>query len=528
MESALSKLPEAISYADLCKHNAKYRPDLIQKHNDLYSGDEGFYEHIDNYLVKRQIEEGGLNGSKPHVLLDRQVPVSSVSPSVGMGQTLYEARKKVAYYTPFAAGLIDFLSSAVFYSTPAIEGADPYYESLNQDADGTGKSLRVLLQEVLLDLMLHGRPCITISTVNPGPFKNLAEQRASGGLDCRLGVLLSKDITDWVEVDGKLQWVRTYREEPVRSQPHLQPDSTRKLWTYIDEQCVQEYEIVYKNSEPPKPETLVARKDRKEHAFGALPVIPIKVNTGFWVMQRLAGPILALYNRKASLSFSLYQTAYPWLLLKVVNPAKLANMVISELGAVVLDPSQNEGAEYISPPSDRFTPLENDVQTCKADLAEVLQMMAANAMAVQTQNARQSAAAKSSDKESFSALLKLFADELRSDVTNALALIAKFRGDATPATITGMEEFDLLSVKQKLDNLTECAAISGYPKSALKAQIQNVALAASVNSSPAVRRAIVAEIKASDLDEIEPAPIAPVVPLSKFNSEGIQQSNAAE
>ena len=91
-----------------------------------------------------------------------------------------------------------------------------------------------------------------------------------------------------------------------------------------------------------------------------------------------------------------------------------------------------------------------------------------------------------------------------------------------------MEEFDLLSVKQKLDNLTECAAISGYPKSALKAQIQNVALAASVNSSPAVRRAIVAEIKASDLDEIEPAPIAPVVPLSKFNSEGIQQSNAAE
>ena len=97
------ELPNSIPVADIdgpegC--NPAYDADKIRRHTAIYQAGDAFRACIDEFLIKRRLEESSEAGD--------------------LGRAHYEERKKRAHYIARGSGLIDWLTAAVFRSEPRI------------------------------------------------------------------------------------------------------------------------------------------------------------------------------------------------------------------------------------------------------------------------------------------------------------------------------------------------------------------------------------------------------------------------
>jgi hypothetical protein len=156
-------------------------------------------------------------------------------------------------------------------------------------------------------------------------------------------------------------------------------------------------------------------------------------------MDRIENVVTALYNTEADLAHLLAQCAFPMRILRL-DSTQLENLIVSEMAALKLSPI--ESMSFEAPSSGAFEPISSQVERLKKSLYEVVQALAINALATQTQNARQSAAAKGMDREPLQVLLSSFARPIREAFEHAFDAVAVYRGDDPEAvTLTGFDEY---------------------------------------------------------------------------------------
>jgi hypothetical protein len=195
----------------------------------------------------------------------------------------------------------------------------------------------------------------------------------------------------------------------------------------------------------------------KPHDFGALPVYLVRCTDDMHVMKRIYDVLVALFNREVSITWSLDQLAYAMLTLKL-DSTELNKVVVSEAAALKLTPT--ESAEFVSPNPQAFEPLFKDSERLKNALYEVIQAMAHNAAAVQTQNARQSAEAKRLDGSPMKAMLSSFAWPVRDTLETLIRDLKRYRNEPElEVTIEddGPEDVSLEDVKQQIEAAGEPA-----------------------------------------------------------------------
>ena len=54
----MADFPAVISVKDLEAHNPEYRPAKLARYEALYSGGDLFHANIDQFLIRRRVEEG--------------------------------------------------------------------------------------------------------------------------------------------------------------------------------------------------------------------------------------------------------------------------------------------------------------------------------------------------------------------------------------------------------------------------------------------------------------------------------------
>ena len=205
----MASIPEKLSLKALKTPHPEYSADRIERHGDLYEGGERFRKNIDKYLDKRQIEEGA-DSSRVTGFADREDPQQAKAAALqfhggvaGMGQTQWDARKKVSRYTNYVGGLIDWLVSYTFYAEPSLvvtggnEKQNAYWHGLNADADGCGTDLSALGRELLRDMMVQRRPFLGLYLPVEVQAANLGEQEKLGGTDLKLNILPTECADDW-------------------------------------------------------------------------------------------------------------------------------------------------------------------------------------------------------------------------------------------------------------------------------------------------------------------------------------------
>lgn len=532
------EFPDAIALSDLRQTHAEYDPidkrtgvGILDKYDDLYIGGRAFYEHIDNYLIKRSIEGSTTTAPKndpnynPKSAGSPYINNPLTRPSGGSGGTCqFEARKKRAAYTPIGSGIIDFMVSAVFQNPPAIVAAQPpkegtaavvggllakvrswflgggtpssegdtaYWHDLNRNCDGMGQDLSAFFIRVCREVMIHKRAYVMPKFGKSAEHANAKEQKDSGDLDATLVFLSARDVDDWqYDSRGTLAWVRTHKVEKIRSNPAAQPDTERHTWVYITKSASYRYELKYKNTEPPEDTVLVSCGPVELHDAGRLPVIQIPVPEGLWVMERLADTILALFNRQSAASWNLDSLAFTIILFKTMKD--LGSVTIPDVGGFKVDPG--EDVTIISPPADGNTAQQNDIDRIKEDLFLAIQAMVLVAAAKDEQG-RQSGVAKQRDFGTLSTLLGAFAGPIRDSIEECVAIIRAYRGDdELVLAVQGLDKFDVQSLEQKLKNTESFLKLPDLPPSARKWATLDASLAMTANAPAEVREAVVHEI----------------------------------
>lgn len=447
---------------DLQRTHPAYRADLYEKYGDLYEGGERFDRHVDRYLIKRQIEESASKGGSLYPKSESGTVHGGAAqdPAAEAGAKQWEARKKRALYTPHVAGMIDQIVSAAHYEEPEIKSDDEYYRSLNKNVDGKGKDLAVLSKELLTDLLIYNRPFIAISVSNSATARNRQEAKTIGANDCRLSMLPTCMVNDWSEEAGS-EYVRTYRCDLVRSKPWLPADTERHLWTYITADAVIEYELKCGEGKLAEYDTVPMVRSTP-HDFGRLPVVPLKIHSGLWAMQRLAGIALARFNRRSSLTWS--QDLMAFSLLVLSTNKSIQGLALTDFGALMLD--QSDSAAFIAPPVEIVDRLFKDDEALRGDMYEVLNMMGFLA-SNQPENARQSAKAKNLDMQPLAYLLKSCAHAVRESFRQTLKAVQEFRGDSEEsAQLIGMTDFDVQGLTARIDDMLKLNTLETFPEHA--------------------------------------------------------------
>lgn len=374
-------LPPSLPVLDVLeRYHVTYDADGILNRSCLYYGGRQFLEHQDEFLVQRAAEQKG----------------------GALGEASYEDRKKWGWYIPRAAGVIDFLNSAVFrYSPKIVCPESKFWESKNDDYDGRGTPLVQLFKDLLRYQMLNRRACLKISF--PGD-----EGRAEdGSLDFNWAALDAQTVCDWQQdADGNLQWVRTKGCEYVRplSAPYLPPDRERHTWIYYEKGLTTAYEAyveIGKRFSHDDQASLVPGYP-KEDDFPTLSIFALDTPESSFVMNRIEVPARKLYNIEAARTYAMLLAAHP-ILQANLSETEISNLRQFQMTMIKLGIDENLSYKQIDP--GMFAPLREHVMEGKEEFYEVLQALTLQSL-TQPQNARQSGDAKLIEAQPLKVLLE--------------------------------------------------------------------------------------------------------------------------
>jgi hypothetical protein len=395
------KLPPTIAIKDLTPTHAEYDAKHLGACHSLYHGGKLFRENLDDFLIKRKIEDT----DNKH----------------------YELRKRRSFYVPYAAGLLDWISAAAFkdgVELRVLSGsseAREYYEGLNGDADGHGTPLNAVLTSGLLHAMIFGRSYFFPDFEYP---MQLRSNPKTG--DARIVLMEPMMVDDWdKDEDGFLRWARMHAEENLRDANALykQPTEKRNVWTFFDEEGIYIYEAITKKGQ--RAPTVATLIDTRANGLGTCPLFEVYSPENIWVMDRIYEVAVALFNREASLTWALDMSAYATLVL-TIDATQINQIVATELAALRLRPG--ESASYISPPGGIYEPLFKDADRLKQNLYEVVRSLGIDAAKV-PQAGRMSGETITKMREPLDILLESFSQPVLEAVARLLDAVRVKRGD---------------------------------------------------------------------------------------------------
>jgi hypothetical protein len=401
-------LPTTIPVSDLEKTSPQYSAQDIEESDALYHGGEKFTSRMDDFLVRRKIEER--DGKH------------------------YDMRKKRAFYVPYIGGLVDYLSVKAFGNGVRISsvGEDKhYYDSLNDNADGYGKNIEHLASETLGHAMLFGRAYLFPDFPN-GVINSKSR-------DARIRMVEPAAVDDWQTDDqGNLLWARLHVSELVRddAKPWAPPEIERHVWTFVDGTNITIYESKRRTNRGRWLDEAAKQIDKRPHGFYACPLVDVKVAESMTVMDRCKSTAIALFNREASITWALDMAAYATLVL-TLDQTQISEIVSSELAALRL--RVGESAGYIAPPGNIFEPLFKDADRLKNNLMEVVRGQGIDAASV-PQAGRLSGDAVRSMADPAKVIIESFADPVLEAIARVIDIIRVERNDATIVYINAAEE----------------------------------------------------------------------------------------
>lgn len=388
--------PERLEVAKLRSHHAGFDEAEAKRHAALYSAGKQFQSLLDQFLVKRNVElQQEATGKIP----------------AGLG-SIYDQRKKRAWYIPRGAGLVDWLVAAVHRKEPRIvcnggtAEQKKFWERLNDNADGRGMNLASLTRQVMRQIMTHGRGYFGIEFSAPESSARDVDSMAFAIRD-----YAPLQVTDWTcDERGNLTMLRVYSCQQVRANEWDTEIIKRHVWTFLTAKETVVYQADEVGGSVPQ---YAQRISEAPHDFGRIPAFMVRSGKEAHIIERCYDILVALFNRESSITHLLDTMAYAQLVLKLGNNKSTEGLISAAEAALILNADEAEQATFISPDPNITRPLFDDGKRLVDALYQVLQMAAISAATSQVQNPRQAASAKAMDRDPMISLFYSFSWPVR-------------------------------------------------------------------------------------------------------------------
>lgn len=482
-----------VRYDALSTRNPGVDHGLLARYQALYEGGETFRAMIPDFM-----------------------PMNPLEPT-----RFYALRKKSAFYRSYVGPIVDFFAAQLFAASfivraNSVDGsefvdADGFYGAFKEDCDGSGSDLASFMRARFTEALVQGASWILAELPSDGgqPAVDAAEWAARNLGRSTVKGLGPCDVLDWeTGDDGQLDWAITYSCEYKRPDPSMARSIKTERWRLYTRDMVRTYELV---GDPKKRKVTSATEvplvDERPHRFTRVPLIPVRLPAGLWVMARCADAQVEHFRQSSALSWATRQACYPMAVFNAENPESEPTKIT---GAGYMHTiGKDEKISFVAPDTAPFDVIANQIKAQKDEIHRIAQQMA-NSVDNSAAALGRSGDSKAADASATEICLLAYGDVVKDAIEELYELISDGRGDTgVTFSIEGMTHFKLSDVSIMLDNAGKASAFIAKSPTLGRELAKQAAEYLLPGANQQVKDAIRAEIDASASVQTGASPTAP-------------------
>jgi len=415
------------------------RKEMWKKYRDLYAGGEQIRENAFEYLVRRHKEPNDI----------------------------YAERLSRVFYENYIGSIIDWYAATLMRREAALlfdgndEAAKEFYDQFADDCDLKGTSIAEFFRQRMVQALVQGRSYIVIDFPrSPVSVSTRAEEDAVGRSRAYLVDYSPEEFINWSYDDrGGLEWA-VIRTTSLRKSKVTDHDWSRETrWIYYDRRNYQVFERI-KDKE-------VRMVDEGLHGLAGqnrVPIFPLQVTEGLWLMNKAALLQLEHFNKSNALSWALTMGLFAS---PVVYSDREWNQIVGDSYFIQLAPGDRFG--WTEPEGKVYQIAADNLVQLKDEIYRVCYLIT-HAAGSDTAGQQQSGASKQRDFSITQEVLRTYGDAVKDTMKQVLRAIAAARQDNIAIDVSGLDEFDIGDFSNELDDAGKLLNL-GIDSTTLKKQV---------------------------------------------------------
>ena len=489
----------------------KLRKQIWRQYRDLYAGGDQFRLHAQHYLVRRQREPGDV----------------------------YAERLIRVFYENYIGSIVDWYASTVVRREPVLtfegknEPAKQFFGELVEDADRKGTRLSDLCRRQLIETIIAGSSFLLVDfpRASPGAAGSRGEEDAAGASRAYLVDYRAEDVINWsLDDQGNYEWV-VIRTKSVKKDRVEDADwRTEVRWAYYDKTNYRIYKQdtgesignprpdgrgLTRATNDPRPDGrgltegsigkpqadawgwkgtdgaesgAVKLVDQGTHGLaklGRVPLFPLRIPEGLWMLNRAGLLQLEHFNKSNALAWALTMGLFA---MPVVYSDREWSQMVGESYYIQLGPGDKFG--WTEPEGKVYQIAADNLKSLQEEIYRVCYL----AQAGGSLDKSQSGISKQLDFSITQEVLSTYADAVKDQIRRVLKAIEAAREDRLAISVTGMDEFDIADFSTELSDAQQLLAL-GVESPTLKKEIfKKLSLKFLSDSRQDVKDRIVGEI----------------------------------
>jgi len=412
---------------------------MWRKYRDLYAGGEQIRENAFEYLIRRHKEPNDI----------------------------YAERLSRVFYENYIGSIIDWYAATLMRREAALlfdgsdEAAKGFYNLFAEDCDLKGTSIAEFFRQRIVQTLVQGRSYIVVDFPRaPVSVNNRAEEDAVGRSRAYLVDYSPEELINWSYDDhGGLDWA-VIRTSSLRKSKVTESEWVRETrWIYYDRQNYQVYQQL-KNKE-------VRLVDEGLHGLAGqnrVPIFPLRVTEGLWLMNKAALLQLEHFNKSNALSWALTMGLFAS---PVIYSDREWNQIVGDSYFIQLAPGDRFG--WTEPEGKVYQIAADNLLQLKDEIYRVCYLLA-HAAGSDSSSQHQSGASKQRDFSITQEVLRAYGDAVKETMKQVLRAIAAARQDNISIDVSGLDEFDIADFSNELDDARKLLTL-GIESETMKKQI---------------------------------------------------------
>ena len=295
------------------------RKAMWRTYRDLHAGGEQLKQNAWEYLVRRQKEPADVYGER-------------------LGRVFYEN---------YIGSIIDWYAATLFRREPILsfagenEAARSFLCELTEDCDMKETSLVEFFRRQLVESLVAGASYTLIDFPRLSqPAANRAEEDQQGASRAYLVPYGPEDLINWTyDEQGNFESVVLRTSRLRQDEAASSGWAAETLWSYYDKEQFKVFRLTKQTGQNSKPELI----DSGRHGLAGLhrvPLFPLKVSNGLWLMNKAALLQLEHFNKSNALGWALTMGLFA---MPVVYSDREWNQVVGESYYIQLAPNDKFG-----------------------------------------------------------------------------------------------------------------------------------------------------------------------------------------
>jgi len=412
-------------------------------YRDLYEGGEKFNSNASYYLVRRHKEPNDI----------------------------YFERLCRVFYQNYAGSIIDWYTATLFRREPVIQlmgendTGKQFFDTFVQDCNRRGTKLFECFRHQVAEAMVCGKSFIAVDF----PFSNgqacSRGQEDEAGLSRAYLVNYSADeVINWsYDEFGVLEWIvirtSTVKQSSVRDESW----KTHTRWIYYDREGFEIYASEGESSGGNGTPELVSSGPHALSSQKKVPVFELSLTEGLWLMNKVSLLQLEHFNKSNALAWALTMGLFA---VPVVYSDREFAQIVGESYFIQLGAGDKFG--WTEPEGHVFQIAADNLVSLKDEIYRVCYMN--SEISGGKGGSSQSGLSKAWDFNVTEEILRAYGDVVKNSIQEVLSVISQARQDDLEIDVTGMDEFDIQSFSDEVQDAASVLALQ-IPSETAKSQL---------------------------------------------------------